>query len=200
MSLLTWPDTHPPVERPESPGAPVHAVELIGLNARVSGLVRTGSFDRLSDFVSAQPGALRLQDALLLNRRGQPTSDLLTGLRVRLEEITVIGERAGWAPVQKGAEDVYVEKRRERGTLLTRSHIAEATISLYPGASAAAYLEALDPPFLPVLDLRLRWLADRRLRGSWPFALVNRRHLVAVGGHDGMDLDAELGMGSPFSV
>ncbi|HET7140890.1 MAG TPA: hypothetical protein VFJ03_00245 [Candidatus Limnocylindria bacterium] len=67
---------------------------------------------------------------------------------------------------------------------VTVGHVVEGIVSLYPGAELVAYLQASDPPFLPLRDVRIRWLADRRLKASYEFALLNRAHVVAVTGLD----------------
>ena len=43
-----------------------------------------------------------------------------------------------------------------------------------------AFLDATDPHFIPMTNVRVRWLADRRLAGRFPFVLVQRDHIVGV--------------------
>jgi hypothetical protein len=155
------------------------AVELIGAQVRVSGSVDVGSFPRLSDFVAVHAGTLRLYDAVLLNRRGLPTAERMESLHLRLEEISLIGQRHT-AELERPNEDLFVDKWRQRVTILTVAHVLDATVSLYPGAEAVTYLEAPDPPFVPLQHVSVRWVGDRRLRASFSFALLNRQAIVAV--------------------
>jgi hypothetical protein len=48
------------------------------------------------------------------------------------------------------------------------------------GAELARYIESSEPLFIPMTDVRTRSLADRRIVSRYPFALLNRRHMVAA--------------------
>lgn len=158
-------------------------VEVIGTHLRISGLIDLHGFGRLSDYVSLQPGSVALRDVTLLNRRGMPTADVLAGLSVRLSDLTLIAQRVAWPPPPV-PEDIYVNKIRRRVMALTIGHVVEATVALYPGAELMAFLQAHDPPFLPLIDVSVRWLADRRLKTRYEFVLLNRSHVVAFTGPD----------------
>ena len=166
-----------PYEQPK----PAHSqlVELIGNDLRVGGSVDLGGFGRLSDYVSLQSGSVQLHEAMILNRRGMPTADRLPEMIIRLHDLALIGQRMAPRPAPVLA-DVRVEKERLRILAITAAHIVEGTVSLYPGAELMAYLQATDPPFLPLLDATLRWLSDRRLKTHFEFALLNRAQMVAV--------------------
>jgi hypothetical protein len=43
-----------------------------------------------------------------------------------------------------------------------------------------AFLDATDPHFIPMTNVRVRWLADRRPAGRFPFVLIQRDHIVGV--------------------
>jgi hypothetical protein len=161
----------------------MQAVELIGTHLRVAGDIDLGGFDRLSDYVSLQPGSVHLHHVTLLNRRGMPTADTLPQLVVRLRDLALITQRL--APrLPPPAPEVRVAKVPRRIMAMTVGHVVEGTVSLYPGAELEAYLEASDPPFLSLRDVRIRWLADRRLKAGYEFALLNRAQVIAVSGLD----------------
>jgi hypothetical protein len=161
----------------------LQTVELIGTHLRVAGEIDLGGFDRLSDYVSLQPGSVHLHAVTLLNRRGQLTADTLPQLVVRLKDLALITQRVAPRP-QSSSPEVRVAKVARRIMAMTVGHVVEGTVSLYPGAELVAYLEASDPPFLALRDVRIRWLADRRLKASYDFALLNRAQIIAVSGLD----------------
>ena len=153
-------------------------VELVGTHVRISGTMDVGAFQRLTDYVNLQPGSLTLHNVTLLNRRGQPTADHLARLAIRQRDVTLIAQRAA-APTPSVSDEVYVRKTRHSIVAVTTGHIVEGTVSLYPGAELEAFLQAGDPPFLPLTRVRVRWLADRRLKTIYEFVLLNRSHVLA---------------------
>jgi hypothetical protein len=173
--------TPPPFEQPR----PAHPelIELIGNDLRAGGSIDLGGFARLSDFVSLQSESVHLREAMILNRRGMPTSDSVPEMVIKLRDLTVIGQRMAPRPAPVLA-DIRVDKIRRRIMAVTAAHIVEGTVSLYPGAELMAYLQASDPPFLPLLNARIRWLADRRLKTAFEFAMLNRAQIVAVAALD----------------
>jgi hypothetical protein len=167
-----------------SPAASQH-VEVIGTHLRIAADVQLGGFRRLSDYVSLQSGSLTLRGVTLLNRRGMATADQLAELTIRQEDLTLIAQRIAPPPeLEPISDDVRVDKIRRRILAVTTGHVVEGTVSLYPGADLIAFLQATDPPFLPLVDVRVRWLADRRLKTTYEFVLLNRSHVVAVTGLD----------------
>jgi hypothetical protein len=167
-----------------SPAASQH-VEVIGTHLRIAADVQLGGFRRLSDYVSLQSGSLTLRGVTLLNRRGMATADQLAELTIRQEDLTLIAQRIAPPPeLEPISDDVRVDKIRRRVLAVTTGHVVEGTVSLYPGADLIAFLQATDPPFLPLVDVRVRWLADRRLKTTYEFVLLNRSHVVAVTGLD----------------
>jgi hypothetical protein len=43
-----------------------------------------------------------------------------------------------------------------------------------------AFVGATDPKFIPMNNVRVRWLSDRRLAARLPFALVQRSQILGV--------------------
>ena len=68
-------------------------VELVGMQLRASGLVDVGRFTRLSDYVNLLDGYFPLRDVTLQTRTGEATRISLPELRIRLDDITLIGQR-----------------------------------------------------------------------------------------------------------
>lgn len=73
-----------------------------------------------------------------------------------------------------------VDTERRRLVISTDAHIIYGAAHLHHEASMMAFLDATDPHFIPMTDVRVRWLADRRLAGRFPFVLVQRDHIVGV--------------------
>jgi len=73
-----------------------------------------------------------------------------------------------------------VEKQERRLVISTAAHIVSGFAHLHAETSMMAFLDATDPRFIPLTDVRVRWLADRRLAGRFPFALIQRDHIVGV--------------------
>jgi hypothetical protein len=164
-----------------APPTASQSVELVGTHVRIAGTLDVGAFQRLTDYVNLQPGTLTLREVTLLNRRGQATADRLPRLAIRQRDVTLISQRSAAAPPPVN-DDVYVRKSRSSIIAVTTGHIVEGTVSLYPGAELEAFLQAGDPPFLPLIRARVRWLADRRLKTMYEFVLLNRAHVLASAG------------------
>ena len=160
-------------ERPTS-----ERVELIGTHLRAEGSVELGSFNRLSDYVNLLTGFFTIHDVTLMSRLGEPTRLTFDDLRVRLDEIGLVAQAA--PPQYAPPDDVLVPKARRRLVLMTTAHLIYGYAYLHSEASLTAFVDATDPPFLPMTNVRLRWLADRRLAGRYPFALVHRNHIISV--------------------
>ncbi len=160
--------------------APVCAqVELVGSHLRAAGSVDLGNFHRLSDYVNFLTGFFTIRDVTLLSRLGEPTRLTFPDLRVRLDEIAIIGQPD---PESQGgdAPDGVIFKQRRRLVVTTAAHIIYGFAYLHEEASLTAFVDATEPRFIPLVNVRVRWLADRRLAGRFPFALVQRSHIVAV--------------------
>jgi hypothetical protein len=165
---------------PEAPRAPACAqVELVGSHLRAAGMVDLGNFHRLSDYVNFLTGFFTIRDVTLLSRIGEPTRLTFPDLRVRLDEIALIGQSdPGPAPTDPGS--ALIVKQRRRLVVTTAAHIVYGFAYLHEEASLTAFVDATEPRFVPLVNVRVRWLADRRLAGRFPFALVQRSHIVAV--------------------
>jgi len=78
------------------------------------------------------------------------------------------------------SDESQIDTERRRLVISTDAHIIYGAAHLHHEASMMAFLDATDPHFIPMTDVRVRWLADRRLAGRFPFVLVQRDHIVGV--------------------
>lgn len=46
--------------------------------------------------------------------------------------------------------------------------------------SVMAFVDATDPKFIPMSDVRVRWVSDRKLAARYPFALLQRSQILGV--------------------
>lgn len=156
-------------------------VELIGNGLRAEGMVSLGRFARVTDYVNLLSGYFTIEEVTLLTRLGERTRVRFPDLRVRLADIAIVGRRELEPPPDAG--DHYIPKQRRRLVVMTSSHIVYGYAHLHLQASMAAFIDSNDPPFLPMTDVRVRWLSDRRLAGRFPLALVQRNHIIGVATH-----------------
>lgn len=151
-------------------------VELIGVRMRLAGLVARGHFARLSDLLNARQ-SLDLVEAVFVAGPEQETPVVFPELHVRLDDISIVGQRDD-APA--GDHRERVPMRRRHLVLMTGAHMVYGWAHLHPDASLPVYLERTDQPFMPLSDVRVRWLPERRLAARYPFALVRRSHVIGV--------------------
>jgi hypothetical protein len=154
-------------------------VELVGPHLRVAGSISLGRFRRLSDVLNHHEGLLLLHDATILRRNGTATRVTTPGIWVNPIEVTLVGQpnpdQAGGAP----PEFRIVKEQREL-IVVTPGHTMSGQVYIPMGAELAVFIESADPAYIPVTDVRTRSLADRRIITRYPFALLNRRHIVAA--------------------
>ena len=163
----------------EAPAVPVRPrVELIGTHLRAEGAVDLGHFKRLSDYVNLLEGFFTIHDVVLLSRLGEPTRITFPDFRARLDDIALVGQRM--SPPVRGSDEFYVRKDRRRLVITTAAHIVYGYAYIHEQASTMAFLDSPDPHFVPMTNVRVRWLADRRLAGRFAFALIQRPHIIGV--------------------
>jgi hypothetical protein len=155
-------------------------VELIGTHLRASGVVDTGRFRRLTDYVNLLDGFFGLSDVVLLTRTGESTRITMPQLRVRLDDVAIVGQLVA-EPMPRTTElGVHLDKVQHRLVVMTRAHIIYGYIHLLEGVSVMSFVDTTDPKFIPMARVRVRWLADRRLAARYPFALVQRNQILGV--------------------
>lgn len=155
-------------------------LELIGSQLWVAGMVDLGRFRRVSDFVNIVQGYMILSDVVVLSRTGEATRLAMPELRVLPDDIAVVGQLADDKPQAATDSPIFIEKRTQRLVLLTRSHIIDGDVFIQADGSVMAFVDATDPKFIPMSDVRVRWVSDRKLAARYPFALVQRAQILGV--------------------
>jgi hypothetical protein len=163
----------------EERGGQLVPVELIADRLRAEGTAELGRFRRLTDYVNMLQGYFVLDDVTLLSRRGVATRLAMPKLRVRLDDIAVVGQRdVPEAPAPD--PDFLVDKVRQHLVLMTVAHLVSGDVHVHSGGSITHFVDSPDPSFIPMSNVRVRWLDDRRLIGRFDFALVHRAKILGV--------------------
>jgi hypothetical protein len=169
-------------ERPAQPleGLSVD-VEIFGSGFQISGQIRTGQFDRMSDWINMQTGFIQVHDAwhAHLGQIKTPDPDQRKGtLWVRLNQVVLLAERA---PVQQSRPGApVVQKERRRVSIVTPGYNLLGSLHVHAYGSMTQFLESPDTLFMPITDLTVRWLDDPAMAARFPFAMVNRQQLITV--------------------
>jgi hypothetical protein len=165
----------------EGEGGGDEYIELIGTQLWVAGMINLGRFRRVSDFVNIVQGYLVMHDVVVLTRTGEATRLTLPEFRVLPDDVAVVGQLDGGdRPVQSGAGTAYIEKVRQRLVVATRSHIIDGDVFMQRDGSVMSFVDATDPRFIPMEDVRVRWISDRKLAARYPFALLQRSQILGV--------------------
>jgi hypothetical protein len=165
----------------EAPEGIVVAVEIFGNGFQISGQLRTGQFDRLSDWINMQTGFIQVRDALQvhLGLADAPDPEQRRGtLWVRLDQVALLAERTAIQPSRPGAP--VIQKQRRKVSIITPGYNLQGSLHVHAHGSMAQFLESPDPRFIPITELTVRWLASSALIARFPFALVNREQLVTI--------------------
>jgi hypothetical protein len=187
---MVWDDTSalPPVGRDEP-------IELVGMHLRLTGVISLGRFGRLSDLINASSGYVRVRDARLLRRNGDPTTLVLPELLVDQDEISFIaqsqapqqegsggtGTGAGAAFIEPGFGTSTVDVRKAREfVIFTPGHTVTGKVHIFGETDLVGFVDATDPRFVPVTDVTTRSLADRRIISHYEFILLNRTQMIAA--------------------
>jgi hypothetical protein len=156
-------------------------VEVLGDGFGVSGQIRTGQFDRLTDWINMQSGFIAVRDASRVHLGGTraPNADGRNGtIWVRLDQVILVAERTPVSRDRPGAP--VVRKERRRVAIGTAAYNLRGDIHVHAHASVSQFLESLDPHFLPITDIVVNWLSDAAMVARFQFALVNRMQLVTL--------------------
>lgn len=153
-------------------------VEMVGPHLRMSGNVQLGQYRRMSDFFNNHDGLVRLEDARVLRRNGDPTRVVAASIWVGPNEVTIIGQESD--PSTNTDPIFVVPKRTSQLLAVTPGHTLTGEVHLNEEAILSGFIESPSPAWIPMTDVRTRSLADRRIIARYPFALVNRRHIVAT--------------------
>ena len=159
-------------------------IELIGPHLRVSGEVSLLRFNRLSDLINHGRGYIRLSDARLLRRNGDPTNLVVPELMVNQDEVTFIGQKAeelsppvaSLSPIDRPS----MARIPRQLVIFTPGHTLTGTVWLFAETDVATFVDSPDPRFVPMTDVTARSLADRRVISHFGLALVNRTQISAA--------------------
>jgi hypothetical protein len=163
-------------------------VELVGTNLRLIGAVALGRFGRLTDLINASRGYVRIRDAQLLQRNGDPTNLILAELMVDQDEISFIAQHQAQAP-EPGAAGGFIEptfgdnieaRQAREFVMFTPGHTVTGKVHIFGQTDLAGFVDATDPRFVPVTAVTTRSLADHRIVSHYDFVLINRTQMIAA--------------------
>jgi hypothetical protein len=189
---MAWDD---PFDAPAG-GGHEEPIELVGTTLRMTGTVSLGRFGRLTDFINASSGYLRIRDARLLTQDGEPTDLGLSELMLDQDEISFIaqrqsGELGSAIGFIEPVTDTSVEHRKAREfVLFTPGHRVSGKIYIFGQTDLAGFVDSTDPRYVPVVDVTTRSLADPRIVNRYDFVLINRTQMIAAA-EVGGDVTAE---------
>jgi hypothetical protein len=163
----------------EGAGGGEQYLEMIGSNLWVAGQVDLGRFRRVSDWVNLAQGYMVLKDVIVLTRTGDATRLAIPELRVLPDDVAVVGQLAD-DKSGSGETGTFVEKTTQRLVVITRTLMIDGDVFIHGEGSIMAFVDATDPKFIPMNNVRVRWLSDRRLAARFPFALVQRSQILGV--------------------
>ena len=168
---------------PPDPGKS-ETIELVGPHLRVCGEISLLKFSRLSDLVNHNRGYIRLKNAQLLRRNGEPTNLIVQELMVNQDEITFIGQTVNEissAATGNAAMDRPMMERVPRELVIfTPGHTLTGTIRVFAETEIGNFVDTPDPRFIAMVDVTTRSLADRRVISHFGLALVNRTQIAAA--------------------
>jgi hypothetical protein len=168
-------------EREPEPEGIVVYVEILGNGFQISGQLRIGNFDRLSDWINMQSGFIQVRDARQVHfglAEAPQSEQARAVLWVRLDQVALIAERTSAQSSRPGAP--VVQKQRRKVTIFTPGYSLQGSIHLHANGAMAQFLESPDLHFIPVTDLTVRLVSSSALVARFPFALVNREQLVTI--------------------
>jgi hypothetical protein len=159
-------------------------IELIGPHLRVSGKISLLRFSRLSDLINHGAGYVRLTDARLLRRNGEPTNLVVPELMVNQDEITFIAQQGDELASPSGPSDgmdrPLMARTARQLVIFTPGHTLTGTVFLFSETDVATFVDSPDPRFVPMVKVTARSLADRRVISHFAFVLINRTQMTAA--------------------
>ena len=168
---------------PPDPGKS-ETIELVGPHLRVCGEISLLKFSSLSDLVNHNRGYIRLKNAQLLRRNGEPTNLIVQELMVNQDEITFIGQTVNEissAATGNAAMDRPMMERVPRELVIfTPGHTLTGTIRVFAETEIGNFVDTPDPRFIAMVDVTARSLADRRVISHFGLVLVNRTQIAAA--------------------
>ena len=164
----------------EGEGGGEQYLEMIGSQLWVAGMVDLGRFRRVSDFVNLIDGYMVLKDVIVLTRTGDATRLAIPELRILSDDIAIVGQLLDDKTAGPVDQSAFIEKTTQRLVVITRTLMIDGDVFIHGEGSIMAFVDAVDPKFIPMNNVRVRWLSDRRLAARFPFALVQRSQILGV--------------------
>ena len=164
----------------EGEGGGEQYLEMIGSQLWVAGMVDLGRFRRVSDFVNLVDGYMILKEVIVLTRTGDATRLAIPELRVLPDDVAVVGQLSDDKAQSSGESGTFIEKTTQRLVVITRTLMIDGDVFIHGEGNVMAFVDATDPKFIPMSNVRVRWLSDRRLAARFPFALVQRTQILGV--------------------
>ena len=161
------------------------SIELIGPHLRVTGCISLLRFTRLSDLINHSRGFVRLTNAGLMRRNGDPTGLVVPELMVNQDEITFIGQKeeevnTGDTSLPGGMDRPLMTRTARQLVVFTPGHTITGTIYLFAETDIQTFVDSTDPRFVAMVRATARSLADRRVISHFGLILVNRTQMTAA--------------------
>ena len=132
---------------PSHVGGRDEPVELVGTHLRLLGDIALGRFGRLTDLINASSGYVRVRNARLLRRNGDPTTLILPELMVDQDEISYIAQGQAPAPVpgtgdefESGFGGGVVNRRAREFVLFTPGHTVTGRVHVFGETDLAGFV------------------------------------------------------------
>jgi hypothetical protein len=185
---MVWDDTSASIVGHHEP------IELVGTHLRLTGEIFLGRYARLSDLINASRGYVRVRNARLLRRNGDPTSLVLPELMVDQDEISFIAQAAAPPPEPalpgaSGASGGFLEsglgatmetRTAREFVMFTPGHTVTGKVYVFGQTDLAGFVDSTEPRFVPVTKVTTRSLADRRIISHYEFIMINRTQMIAA--------------------
>ena len=160
-------------------------IELVGPHLRVRGRISLLRFTRLTDLINHGRGYVRLLDAELLRRNGDPTGLVVAELMVNQDEITFVGQKeVQMTHMHTGLpgemDRPIMERAPRKLVIFTAGHTLVGTVHLFGETDIATFVDSSDPRFVPMTEVTARSLADRRVISHFGLVLMNRTQMTAA--------------------
>jgi hypothetical protein len=162
-------------------------IELVGTHLRLTGIIALNRFGRLSDLINGSSGAVRVHDARLLLPNGDPTDLILPELMVDQDEISFIAQRV------KQPRDASIHtgfgghggggatfRTPRMFVMFMPGHTVWGHVYVFGETDLSAFMDATDPRFVAVTEVRTQSLARRGIINEFPFVLINRTQMIAA--------------------
>lgn len=163
------------------------SIELVGTHLRLTGEISLGRFARLSDLVNASSGYVRVRNARLMRRNGDPTNLVLPELMVDQGEISFIAQveaapegASGGGFIEPGYGGAVEVRKAREFVMFTPGHTVTGKVHIFGQTDLAGFVDASEPRFVPVTDVTTRSLADRRIISHYRFIVINRTQMIAA--------------------